>query len=27
MITNPGTCVLLNDVVNFKEYIALVADD
>lgn len=27
MITNPGTCVLLNDVVNCKEYIVLVVDD
>jgi len=26
-ITNPGTCVLLNDVVNCKEYIMLVVDD
>jgi len=27
MITNPGTCVFLNDVVNCKEYIVLVVDD
>jgi len=27
MITNPGTCVLLNDDVNCKEYIVLVVDD
>jgi hypothetical protein len=27
MITNPGTCVLLNDDVNCKEYIVLLVDD
>lgn len=27
MITNPGACVSLNDVVNCKEYIVLVVDD